>query len=125
VSKLEQPLTPIPALMPRDGAGHQFVCYADCCSGVPGAPHEATFAAVNGIVARLRPQPEFICFLGDEVRGLTADDKALRSQWRSWFEREMGWLDRSRIPFYHTTGNHTTYDAASETVFRQVLAEGV
>jgi len=108
--------------VPRDGVGHQFVCYADCCSGVPGAPHEAAFAAVNGVVARIRPQPEFICFPGDEIRGLTADDEELRGQWRYWFEREMGWLDRSATPLYHTTGNHTTYDAASEAVFREVLA---
>jgi hypothetical protein len=114
--------SPIPALVPRGGAGHQFVCYADCCSGVPGAPHEATFAAVNGVVARLRPRPEFICFPGDEIRGLTADDEALRQQWRYWFEREMAWLDRGAIPLYHTTGNHTAYDAASEAVFREVLA---
>lgn len=116
------PASPIPALLPRDGSGHQFVCYADCCSGVPDAPHEATFAAVNGVVARLRPQPEFVCFPGDEIRGLTADDKVLRRQWRYWFEREMAWLDRDAIPLYHTTGNHTTYDVASEAVFREVLA---
>src|SRR5690348_15162951 len=78
---------PIPALLPRSG-GHQFVCYADSCSGVPGARHEATFAAVNAVVARLRPQPEFICFPGDEILGLTADDAALREQWRHWFDRE-------------------------------------
>src|SRR5262245_1280366 len=104
---------PIPALLPR-GDGHQFVCYADACSGVPGGRHEATFAAVNGIVARLRPRPEFICFPGDEILGLTADDAALRAQWRHWLDREMAWLDRAAIPLYHTTGNHTTYDAKIE-----------
>jgi hypothetical protein len=125
VGKSEYPFIPssppIPALVPRDGIGHQFVCYADCCSGVPGTPHEAAFAAVNGVVARLRPQPEFICFPGDEIRGLTADDEVLRSQWRYWFEQEMAWLDRQATPLYHTTGNHTTYDATSEAVFREVL----
>jgi hypothetical protein len=112
----------IQAVVPRGGAGHQFVCYADSCSGVPGAPHEATFAAVNAVVARLSPQPEFICFPGDEIRGLTTDGEVLRSQWRTWFEQEMSWLDRQAIPLYHTTGNHTTYDAASEAVFCEVLA---
>jgi len=112
----------IPALMPRENAGHQFVCYADSCSGVPGAQHEATFAAVNYVVARLKPQPEFICFPGDEIIGLTADEEGLSRQWRYWFEKEMAWLDRKAIPLYHTTGNHTTYDAASEAVFRQMLA---
>jgi len=115
-------LTPLPALLPR-GAGHHFVCYADACSGVAGAPHAATFAAVNQVVARLEPPPEFICFPGDEIIGLTADDEALRCQWRYWFEVEMKWLDRTAIPLYHTTGNHTTYDAASAAIFAEVLAQ--
>jgi hypothetical protein len=112
----------IPALRPSDGGGHNFVCYADCCSGVPGAPHEENFAAVNAVVARLEPPPDFICFPGDEVVGLTASDEELRRQWRHWFELEMAWLDRKRIPLYHTTGNHTAYDPASEAVFREVMA---
>lgn len=115
-------LSPIPALTPRYGAGHHFVCYADCCSGVPGGAHEAPFAAVNAVVGRLRPAPEFICFPGDEISGLTTDDALLHRQWRHWFEKEMAWLDREAIPLYHTTGNHTTYDAASEAVFGQVMS---
>lgn len=110
----------ITAFLPR-GTGHQFVCYADACSGVPGATHETTFSAVNAVVARLRPQPAFICFPGDEVAGLTVDDDALRNQWRHWLGHEMAWLDRDAIPLYHTTGNHTTYDRASEAVFRETL----
>ncbi len=111
---------PIPALLPRASAGHQFVLYADACSGVPGAPHEATFAAVNATVARLHPQPEFICFPGDEIQGLLADDAALRAQWHHWLDHEIAALDPA-IPRYHTTGNHTTYDAASEAIFREML----
>lgn len=80
---------PIPALMPRDGMGHQFLCYGDSCSGVPKAPHEATLAAVNAVAARLQSPPEFICFLGDEISGLTADSEVLRQQWRYWFDHEM------------------------------------
>ena len=112
----------IAALLPRSEGGHQFVCYGDCCSGIPDGPHEATFASVNAVLARLEPQPEFVCFLGDEIKGLLADETALREQWAHWFEREMAWLDREAIPLYHTTGNHTTYNAASEAVFRAVLA---
>ena len=41
----------IPALLPRS-PGHQFVLYADACSGVPGAQHERTFAEVNAVLAR-------------------------------------------------------------------------
>ncbi len=112
----------IPAFVPAKGRGHQFVCYADCCSGLPGGPNEATFAAVNAIVRRLDPAPEFICFPGDEIKGLTTDRAALAEQWRYWFEHEMAWLDREAIPLYHTTANHTVYDPMSETVFREVMA---
>ena len=112
---------PIPALTPH-GAGHQFVCYADSCSGVPGAPHAETFAAINAVLARLTPPPEFVCFPGDEIIGLTADDADLRRQWGYWFTHEMAWLDRAAIPLYPTTGNHTTYDPASTAIFREVMA---
>ena len=111
----------LPALTPR-GPGHQFVCYADACSGVAGALHAQTFAAVNQVMARLDPPPAFICFPGDEIIGLSADDDELRRQWRYWLDVEMAWLDRALIPFYHTTGNHTTYDAASTAIFREMLA---
>jgi hypothetical protein len=112
--------SPIRVLQPR-GAGHQFVLYGDSCSGVPGAPHEETFASVNAIVRRFRPEPEFILFPGDEIVGLTADPEELRAQWRYWLDVEMGWLDRKSTPMWHTTGNHTAYDQMSEDVFREVL----
>jgi len=111
----------IPALLPTS-PGHQFVAYADACSGIPGALHERTFAAVNRVIQRLDPQPEFIAFPGDEIRGLTADADALRAQWRYWFDHEMAWLNRDAIPLYHTTANHTTYDPASEEIFREMTA---
>jgi len=101
---------------------HRFVLYGDCCSGIPGAKHEANFAAVNSVVSQLQPRPDFICFLGDEIKGLVADPAVLREQWKHWFGREMAWLDRDAIPLYHTTGNHTAYDEMSEAVFRDVLA---
>lgn len=111
----------IPALLPR-GKGHQFLLYGDSCSGVPGALHEKTFASVNAVVRRLKPQPEFILFPGDEIIGLTPDAEALRAQWRYWSGTEMAWLDRAATPIWQTTGNHTTYDAMSEAVFREVLS---
>ncbi|WFU09842.1 metallophosphoesterase [Rhizobium sp. CB3090] len=110
----------IPSLCPN-GPGHQFALYGDSCSGIPGVLHEGTFAAVNAVLRRLDPPPEFILFPGDEIIGLTADPEALRAQWRHWFEHEMGWLDRQKTPLWHTTGNHTTYDEMSEQVFREVL----
>ncbi len=110
----------IPALLPRR-SGHQFLLYGDSCSGVPGALHEKTFASVNAVVRRLHPQPEFILFPGDEIIGLTPDAGSLRAQWRHWLDTEMAWLDRAATPIWHTTGNHTIYDAMSERVFREVM----
>jgi hypothetical protein len=69
----------IQALVPYAGVGHQFVCYADCCSGISDAPHAKAFAAVNKVVARLEPQPEFICFPGDEIQGLVTNAERLRN----------------------------------------------
>lgn len=112
---------PIPALLPR-GDGHQFVVYADSCSGVAGALHATTFANVNAVIQRLQPPPEFICFPGDEIVGLTADETVLREQWRYWFEHEMAWHENHAMPLYHTTGNHTTYNPTSEAVYREVMA---
>lgn len=89
---------PIPSLLPQ-GSGRNFVLYGDSCSGVPGALHEKTFAAVNAVLRRLDPPPEFILFPGDEVIGLTADAQELRAQWRHWLDNEMGWLDRQRRRF--------------------------
>src|SRR5690242_12654037 len=111
----------ISALLPV-GAGHQFVLYADSCSGVPHALHEAKFAAVNAVVQRLQPEPDFVLFPGDEIIGLTADADALRAQWRHWLDVEMSWVRERGTPLWHTTGNHTTYNRMSEDVFREVLA---
>ena len=112
---------PIAALLPRGDSGFQFVLYGDCCSGIPAAPHEATFASVNAALCRLWPPPAFICFLGDEISGLTADYEALLAQWNHWFKSEMAWLDLNAIPLYHVPSNHTTYDEPSEQVFRDIL----
>jgi hypothetical protein len=118
----EQPETPIPALTAR-GPGHQFLVYGDSCSGIPGGRHEATFAAVNRVAQRLDPAPEFVAFLGDEVVGLTDDADALRAQWRHWLDVETAWIDRAAMPVFHTTSNHATYDAMSERIFAEMLAD--
>lgn len=113
---------PIPVLTPRTPDGAQFVLYGDCCSGIAEAPYAANFAAVNGVVNRLRPRPEFILFAGDHVYGMTDDYEALRGQWRHWRETEMAWLSLE-IPHYPSTSNHNTYDAGSEAVWREVFAD--
>jgi len=111
----------VPALTPI-GDGHRFVFYGDSCSGVPGAPHEATFARTNSVISALDPSPEFVVFAGDELAGLTADDDELRAQWRHWLDVEMAWLDREQVPLYQVTSNHVTYDVMSERVFTEVLS---
>ena len=112
---------PIPIL--KCGAdGHHFVVYGDSCSGISGALHEGTFTQVNKTIRALETPPAFICFLGDEIMGLTVDAQALRRQWRYFFGQELSWLDREAIPLYHTTGNHTVYDSVSESVYLEVMA---
>lgn len=110
----------IPALLPRDGTGRQFVYYADCCSGVAGASNEKNHIAVNQMVQRIKPRPEFIAFPGDAVVGYITDYQALRKQWDYWTNVEMGWLKGTGIPLYQSTSNHNTYDLGSEKVFCEV-----
>ena len=113
--------SPIPTIKPGK-SGHQFVIYSDSCSGAQGALHEQTFRQVNDVIVALDQAPQFICFPGDEVMGLTTDRDQLRRQWRYFFERELSWLDREVVPLYHSTGNHTVYDRMSESVFRETMA---
>lgn len=111
----------IPTLTAGDG-GHHFVVYGDSCSGIAGAPQETNLRQINAAINALDQPPEFICFLGDEIMGLTTDADELRRQWRRFFGRELVGLDRDAIPHYHTTGNHTCYDPKSEKVFREVMS---
>jgi hypothetical protein len=118
----ESPSTaPIPALMPRDDGGHQFVIFADCCSGIPGTIYEKNLRSVNAIVARIQPSPEWILFPGDAISG-GSDAAELRRQWDYWHNTEMKWLQRTNIPLYQSTSNHDTYDGNGEQVFREVHA---
>ena len=107
----------ITALRPSND-GHQFVFYGDCCSGIPGKPFEHNFSRVNGALQRLCPQPEFIVFLGDHIMGAYEKDHPLEAQWQHWLKEEMRWLDTDRIPLYHCTSNHDTFDTVSECVWR-------
>ncbi len=116
------PATSSIATFQADEGGHQFVIYSDSCSGLPGAPHEANFRQINAVIAALRQAPQFICFPGDEIMGLTSDRASLRRQWTYFFDTEMAWLDRDATPVYHTSGNHTVYNRMSEAVFRDAMA---
>lgn len=113
---------PVSALLPS-GAGHQFVFYGDCCSGIPGKPFERNFAQVNAVLQQLEPLPDFIVFLGDHIAGASGDADAVRGQWRYWLRKQMSWLDTDRIPVYHVTSNHDTFDRVSEAVWREVFPD--
>lgn len=114
---------PIPALQPRDKSGRRFVLYSDCCSGTAGTTVAKNLQSVNEMVARIQPQPEFIAFPGDAVKGYTKDYVALRRQWDYWQGTEMKWARERKLPLYQSTSNHNTYDVGSEAVFRAVHAE--
>lgn len=113
---------PIPAFTPRSGSGRQFVFYGDACSGRHGHQHAANLAAINGVITRLDPHPEWIAFPGDEISGLTTDAGELRRQWRHFLNVEMADITALDVPIYHATGNHTTYDVASEAIYREALS---
>ena len=86
---------PIPTL--KSGTdGHHFVIYGDSCSGIAGALHEGTFRQVNETIRALETPPQFICFLGDEIMGLTVDRDELDRKWQYYFQREM--LGSSAMP---------------------------
>ena len=116
---LESANDAIPALLPRDDQGRNFVLYSDCCSGSPG-PNARNLQAVNSVVSRISPPPEFISFPGDAIGGYTDDYTELRRQWDYWLGTEMAWLRGRDLPLYQSTSNHNTYDAGSEQVFREV-----
>jgi len=118
----EKPV-PFAALRPRDESGHGFVLYSDCCSGKPGTASAKNLQSVNDMVARIQPQPEFIAFPGDAVSGYTKDYAELRRQWDYWLGTEMKWVRERKLPLFQSTSNHNTYDAGSETVFREVHAD--
>lgn len=101
----------------------RFVLVGDSCAGVPGGPHEATFAAISNQIAAIDPEPDFLCFLGDHIQGLVSDEANLRAQWRHWCEHEFCWTKSRSFPVFHLTSNHNTYDAMSERVFCEVFPE--
>lgn len=119
----------LPALTPRTANGCQFVVYGDCCIGPPepGRNHEAHLAAIHEVMGRLTPRPDFVCFVGDLIWGLTrdhrpnADAAALRAEWDRALGAEMKPLADLGVPVYPIAGNHDTFNAASEQVWREVF----
>jgi hypothetical protein len=116
-------LRSLPAILPRIAGGHHFAVYGDSCSGVPGTAHESNLHAVNTALRRLAPRPDFVCFLGDHIAGLTASAAELRQQWRHFLEVELIAFRDEFPDFYHLTSNHNTYNAESVAVWRECFSD--
>ena len=119
----------LPSLLPRTEQGFQFVAYGDCCIGPPepGRGHEEHLAAVHRVLHRLDPRPQFVCFLGDLIWGLTRehgpnhDGESLRHEWDIKLPREMKPLADLGVPVFRIPGNHDTMTPVSEAVWREVF----
>ena len=121
----------LPALLPRTEQGYHFVAYGDCCIGPPepGRGHEEHLAAVHQVMHRLDPRPQFVCFLGDLIWGLTQehgpnyDGESLHQEWTVKLPREMKSLTDLNVPVFRIPGNHDTMTPVSEAVWREVFPE--
>ena len=121
----------LPSLLQRTESGYHFVAYGDCCIGPPepGRGHEEHLAAVHRVMQRLDPHPQFVCFLGDLIWGLTDehgpnhDGEALRDEWRVRLTQEMKPLTDLGVPVFRIPGNHDTMTPVSEAVWREVYPE--
>ena len=119
------------SLLPRTERGYHFVAYGDCCIGPPepGLGHEEHLAAVHRVMHRLDPRPQFVCFLGDLIWGLTQehgpnhDGESVRHEWRVKLPREMKPLADLGVPVFRIPGNHDTMTPVSEAVWREIFPE--
>ena len=64
----------IPALTPRP-TGRQFVLIGDSHAVSEGSQ----FQAINAVIDRLRPAPEFVCLAGDHVWGQSEQEDERQS----------------------------------------------
>ena len=123
--------TTLRSLLPRTEMGCHFVAYGDCCIGPPepGRGHEEHLSAVHRVMHQLDPRPQFVCFLGDLIWGLTRehgpnhDADSLRREWTVKLPREMKPLTDLDVPVFRIPGNHDTMTPVSETVWKEVFDE--
>jgi hypothetical protein len=101
----------IPALAAQP-TGHQFVLIGDSHTVSQGSQ----FQAINAVIDRLQPPPEFVCLAGDHVWGWTEDEQALREQWRQWSSQNKSLLTH-RI--FHCTANHTVIGPRSAALYNE------
>jgi calcineurin-like phosphoesterase family protein len=111
----------IKAMKPQPG-GIQFVMYADSTSGRPDGPNALDLAALNRLILRLSPAPEFIVFPGDHIGG-SENLEEHRRQWRYFLDTEMAPITAAKIPVYNTTSNHDNYYPGTDQIFREVLPD--
>ena len=104
----------IPALTPRP-TGRQFVLIGDSHAVSEGSQ----FQAINAVIDRLRPAPEFVCLAGDHVWGWTEDVTVLKEQWRQWFSQNKSLL---RHTIFHCTANHTVVGPHSAALYGEQFA---
>ncbi len=104
----------IPALLPRDAYGHQFVLFSDCTVvDEKEARYAQALRSIGAVIQRLAPQPEFIAFPGDAV-GTGADG----AEWEFFLE-QVRWARQRGIPLYQSTSNHNAHNFLSEANFRK------
>jgi hypothetical protein len=98
-----------------------LLLFADSCSGIPGAPSEASLRALaDSILAHAGPA-DAICYLGDHVSGYTESEAELRNQWRHFLETEFRPLAVRHPNIRHIPSNHTAYSAMAARVYGEVL----
>ncbi|MEJ1964505.1 MAG: hypothetical protein WDO56_24335 [Gammaproteobacteria bacterium] len=107
----------IPALLPRDASGHQFVLFSDCTVNGKDARSTDALVGISRVIQRLTPQPQFISFPGDAVgTGANADE------W-DFFLGQMKWVRDRGIPLYQSTSNHNAHNFQAEANFRKYFPE--
>jgi hypothetical protein len=103
----------IPALLPRDKSGHQFLLYSDCTVTGENVRSTEALRGINRVIQRLEPKPEFIAFPGDAVgTGGNANE------WE-FFLNELKWTREQNIPVLQSTSNHNTHSYGAEANFRK------
>jgi hypothetical protein len=105
----------IPALTSPTG-GRQFVLIGDSHTVSEGSQ----FQAINTVIERLQPAPEFICLAGDHIWGWTEDVTIVNEQWQQWFAHNSRLL---RYPIFHCTANHTVLGPQSAALYCQQFAD--
>ncbi len=98
-----------------------LLIFADSCSGVPGAPSEASFRALRQAILAHAGPADAVCYLGDHVAGYTESEAELRNQWRHFLATEFQPLAARHPDIHHIPSNHTAYSAMAARVYGELL----